>query len=311
VFVDAFGVYVCVALDADGDPTVRIMDFCTTNDCVAAAQYVLDGENNGSVAAAVPMSAATDGRDHWLAPGEPHCADCHAAPFTEQSGNINPFPPFKYPRKAALMRYSRGHKDLTCQSCHESIHGLYPVTPTIDNTSYAQAASLNDDGSHGPLKCGACHTVDGSGVPVWVDDLTYNGQPVAGNLDLAIQWAHTATAEYDVLTPGGTCENCHEDKSADVGWTNRRWTEHSFKGRIPRASMDQVEATLGIDQTDPVNTLCTSCHGDRSSRLQRSGCTDKWRNHLIEGRASEAVWEDVTDQLLSDQPAADGTICGW
>ena len=149
------------------------------------------------------MSAATDGRDHWLSPGEPHCADCHTAPFTEQSGNINAFPPFNYPRKASLMRYSRGHKDLTCQSCHESIHGLYPVTPTIDNTSYAQAASLNHDGSHGPLKCGACHQVDGTGVPTWVEDgLTFNGQPVKENYDVAVQWAHTATAEYDELTAG-------------------------------------------------------------------------------------------------------------
>ena len=78
---------------------------------------------------AVPFSAATDGRDHWLSAGEPHCADCHAAPFVEQSGNINAFPPFNYPRKAGLMRYSRGHQDITCQGCHESIHGLYPVTP--------------------------------------------------------------------------------------------------------------------------------------------------------------------------------------
>ena len=72
----------------------------------------------------------------------------------EQSGNINAFPPFNYPRKASLIRYSRGHRDITCQGCHESTHGLYPVTPNIDTTTYAQAASMNTDGSHGPLKCG-------------------------------------------------------------------------------------------------------------------------------------------------------------
>jgi hypothetical protein len=81
--------------------------------------------------------------------------------------------------------------------------------------------------------------------------------------------------------------------------------------------MNQVEAQLrpDLDQQnppqplDPLDTLCTSCHGDRSNKLK---CSDKWRDHLIEGRASEAVWEAVTVQLLDpDQPAADGTICGW
>ncbi len=62
VFNDAFGVYVCVALDVDGDPSVRILEgFCTTPDCVTLAQATLDAEGNGSIAAPVPFSAATDG----------------------------------------------------------------------------------------------------------------------------------------------------------------------------------------------------------------------------------------------------------
>ncbi len=130
----------CGTFDADGDFSVHIMDFCTTPDCVATAQATLTTAGLGGLAVPVPMSAATDGRDHWLAPGEPHCADCHAAPFTEQSGNINAYPPFNYPRKASLMRYSKGHQNISCQGCHESIHGLYPVTPNIDTTTYAQAA---------------------------------------------------------------------------------------------------------------------------------------------------------------------------
>ncbi len=121
-----------------------------------------------------PSRLPPTARDHWLAPGEPHCADCHAAPYTEQSGNINAFPPFNYPRKASLMRYSRGHQDISCQGCHESIHGLYPVTPTIDTTSYAQAANLNADGSHGPVKCGACHQVNQQRHP----DLDAQQQPL-------------------------------------------------------------------------------------------------------------------------------------
>ncbi len=89
-------------------------------------------------------------------------------PYVEQSGNINPYPPFNYPAKAGLMRYSKGHQGVCCQGCHESIHGLYPVTPDIDTTSYAQAAALNADGSHGPLKCGTCHDVDSKGIPTWI-----------------------------------------------------------------------------------------------------------------------------------------------
>ena len=216
--------YACLDFDGDpggavagaGDPSVRILDFCTTPDCVAVAQATLDAEGFGSIAAPVPFDAATDGRDHWLAPGEPHCADCHQAPFVEQSGNINAFPPFNYPRKASLMRYSRGHQDITCQGCHESIHGLYPVSPTIDSTSYAQAASLNPDGSHGPLKCGTCHETDNADIPLWIrNGLSYNGQRV-DDIDTAIQWMHTFTDEASVLQPGGVCENCHKDRSNKI-----------------------------------------------------------------------------------------------
>ncbi|HHH43302.1 MAG TPA: hypothetical protein ENK49_04120, partial [Gammaproteobacteria bacterium] len=68
--------WLCGSFDGDGDFSVDILDFCTTPDCVSAAQQDLP---SGSLAVPVPMSAATDGRDHWLSPGEPHCADCHAA----------------------------------------------------------------------------------------------------------------------------------------------------------------------------------------------------------------------------------------
>ena len=179
-----------VTFDDDGDPSVNILSFCTTVDCVAKinankgdeSQWrypesgAVDGVdgfiNAANTAVAVPFSAADDARDHWLAAGEPHCADCHAAPYTEQSGNITAYPPFNYPAKASLNRYTRGHQDIQCQACHESIHGLYPVGAAMDNTTYAQAAALNADGSHGPLKCGTCHEVpvDGNGIPLWINE---------------------------------------------------------------------------------------------------------------------------------------------
>ena len=156
---------------------------------------------------AVPFSAATDGRDHWLSAGEPHCADCHKAPYVEQSGNINFFPPFNYPAKARLMRYTRGHQDIVCQGCHESIHGLYPVRPPIDTTTYAQAAALNADGSHGPLKCGTCHRSMGRHPDL---DRCFCGGAIcrrSATFDDAVGWAHTYTAEANVLN--STCQNCH------------------------------------------------------------------------------------------------------
>jgi hypothetical protein len=256
------------------------------------------------------MSAATDGRDHWLSPGEPHCADCHAAPYVEQSGNINAFPPFNYPRKASLMRYSRGHQDITCQGCHESSHGLYPVTPTIDTTSYAQAASLNHDGTHGPLKCGTCHQVGADGIPSWVrGGLEYRGQSVAGDFDTAVSWMHDYTDETSPLD--SVCLNCHGIKGTDwdvVSSTNKKWVQHTFRDRTARETMDKVELEVvghvsgDSNFEDPLTTVCVQCHKDRTNKL--SCASSKWKTHLIDGRVAESVWEDVSAQLA-------GSTCGW
>ncbi|MEN8207600.1 MAG: hypothetical protein ABFS24_16590, partial [Pseudomonadota bacterium] len=309
--------FICGSVDGDGDVNVSLLDFCTTPDCVAAAQATLDALPGGTAAVPVPMSAATDGRDHWLSPGEPHCADCHAAPYVEQSGNINAFPPFNYPKKASLMRYSRGHQDITCQGCHESIHGLYPVTPTIDTTTYAQAASLNHDNSHGPLKCGTCHDVDSNGIPVWVKDLEYNGQPIGNDFDAAVSWMHTYTDEASPLAPGGVCENCHGVKGNNwdvVGEGNKNWIQHGYRGRASRNAMDKVELEIqgylsgdlsdpdNINQIAPEDGVCQQCHRDRISKLSCN--STRWKDHLIEARVAESVWEDVSQTHL-------GSTCGW
>jgi hypothetical protein len=170
---------------------------------------------------------------------------------------------------------------------------------------------LNHDGTHGPLKCGTCHEVNGDGVPSHIEDgLLYNGQPIVNDYDAAVSWMHTFTAEADGL--GDYCLNCHQDNSSDISLTNRTWTEHSSKGRSSREMMDKAEQSqLGVvagdpadGLVDPTNTVCTSCHGDRSGSLSRKGCSTKWRNHLIEGRASEAAWE-----YMSTENA--GSTCGW
>jgi hypothetical protein len=317
---DCFGTgsptfYICGTVDGDpggalpgaGDVNVALLDFCTTPDCVAAAQATLDN-SKGQTAVPVPFSAATDGRDHWLSAGEPHCADCHAAPYVEQSGNISAYPPFNYPQKASLFRYTRGHQDITCQGCHESIHGLYPVTSDIDTTSYAQAAGMNTDGSHGPLKCGACHVANSAGVNKAVAALDYQGTPIGQDFDAAVSWMHTYTDEADPRDY--ICLRCHIDNRAAVSSTNGKWTSHAKQGRVSRDTMDKVELLqLGHVAGDPnvenpYNSVCTSCHGNRSNTLSRAGCSTRWKDHLIEGRASEAVWEYVSDDRLSQ-------TCGW
>jgi hypothetical protein len=236
----------------------------------------------------------------------------------EQSGNIDAFAPFNYPRKASLMRYSRGHQDITCQGCHESIHGLYPVTPTIDTTSYAQAASLNHDGSHGPLKCGTCHDVGQDGIPIWVGQgLMYNGEQVFGDFDAAVSWMHTYTEEANPRD--SVCLNCHGPKDdADISATSKNWVQHAYRGRVSRSSMDLVEIAVngavsgaGVpgsgDADDPLDTVCMQCHRDRTSKVTcdlGAQSASKWKNHLIEGRVAESVYEDVSTFLI-------GSTCGW
>jgi mono/diheme cytochrome c family protein len=125
---------------------------------------------NDKNGAAVPYEAATGGGDWWLAPSEPHCANCHAAPFVESGGGK--YFPVDQPNKYALYRHSKAHGEIACQSCHESIHGLYPVRyegdeKSVDLTTHQQALQFSPDGKYaGPVTCAACHTVNEKGVPV-------------------------------------------------------------------------------------------------------------------------------------------------
>ena len=337
VFNATFNVNVCVSLDADGDPSVNILSFCTTADCVTKINANKTDQSQwrypanpfkgtGTSGAAVPFSAADDARDHWLSPGEPHCADCHAAPYTEQSGNITFYPPFNYPAKASLSRYTRGHQDISCQGCHESIHGLYPVAPAIDNTSYAQAAALNADGSHGPLKCGTCHTVNGNGIPTWIGALGGGAiLPQTGNFDQAVTWAHTYTAEANVLNT--SCQNCHgvngvfspgaiNTSSTPAQWTKvasstEAFLKHAMNGFASRQMMDKAEILVNgavSGTTDGSDGVCLGCHTDNSGVLNTEGCDldneSTWFEHLSQGRVAESAWETASQ-------AQTGSNCGW
>lgn len=185
-----------VKKDADGDINVTIL---SANPAVDPKSLKLPAGATG--AAAVPYDAASDGRDYWLAAGVPHCADCHAAPYVEGQGGVA-FP-INQPGKYSLMRYSKGHAGLACQSCHESIHGLYPVTPDTDLTTYKQAAQFNPDGSHGPLKCASCHWTNKAGVPFLAarKGHLWNGKPILNDFDAAVSWMHASAPDLGGKIP--------------------------------------------------------------------------------------------------------------
>ena len=173
-----------IKVDADGQPVLTDPDVDGDRSVI-----IVDTDPLGAEGAAVPYDAATHGRDYWLAPGEPHCADCHSPPFVESMGGAA-FP-IDQPGKYALMRFSKGHSGISCQGCHESTHGLYPVNPVVDITSYQQAALLNPDGSHGPVKCGACHKVNGDGVPSGHQDVINPDGPYWKDYGKAVELQHS------------------------------------------------------------------------------------------------------------------------
>jgi mono/diheme cytochrome c family protein len=125
----------------------------------------------------VPYAAASGGNDWWLSASEPHCADCHIAPFVESMGGK--YFPIDQPNKLSLYRYSKAHGNIACQSCHESAHGLYSTrydgpNRTVDITTHEQALQYSPDGEYaGPVTCSACHTTNKKGVPAQLNGTEY------------------------------------------------------------------------------------------------------------------------------------------
>jgi cytochrome c553 len=120
---------------------------------------------------------------------------------------------------------------------------------------------------------------------------------------------HTYTDEASPLV--GVCVNCHEVKGNNwdvVSSTNKKWIQHAYRGRVSRNAMDKVELEVVGHYSgdpafeDPLNTLCIQCHQDRSNKASCN--STRWKDHLVEGRASEPVWEYVSTMLT-------GSTCGW
>jgi hypothetical protein len=151
-----------------------------------------------------PYRVIDDGGDYWLAAGEPKCADCHLPPFVESMGGT--YFPIDQREKPSLMRYSKGHHGLSCQTCHQSMHGMHPVDPDgVDPTTLAQAKLLNPDDHPGPLRCAACHTVDPDGVPVGVEESDLDRFPASRfptRYERAVALAHTARTWEEIHGPG-------------------------------------------------------------------------------------------------------------
>jgi len=137
----------------------------------------------------VPYAAASGGDDWWLSASEPHCADCHLAPFVESEGGQ--YFPIDQPNKLSLYRYSKAHGDLACQTCHESSHGLYSTRfdgeRSVDITTHEQALQYSPDGEYtGPVTCAACHTTNDKGVPTQLTGTKYEND----------YWASVTLAHY-------------------------------------------------------------------------------------------------------------------
>ena len=135
---------------------------------------------------------------------------------------------------------------------------------------------------------------------------------IRNDFDAAVTWMHTYTDEASPLE--SVCLNCHGEKTTGAGYwddissTNKTWIQHAYRGRVSRTSMDKAELeAVGHVSGDPAvenpyTTLCLNCHQDRSNRVACS--STRWKDHLIEGRAAQSVWEYVTMDKT-------GSLCGW
>ena len=169
---------------------------------------------------AVPYAAASGGNDWWLSASEPHCADCHLAPFVESEGGQ--YFPIDQNNKLSLYRYSKAHGDLACQTCHESSHGLYSTrydgpNRTVDITTHEQALQYSPDGEYaGPVTCAACHTVNKKGVPVQLEGTAY-----ADDYWASVTLAHYMRSGDQKLSVKELVEKYPYDKSTQIvkdGW---------------------------------------------------------------------------------------------
>lgn len=141
-------------------------------------------------------------RDGWL--DEPNCQVCHQNGARHTSALVNGSLRAVIDTKFAtnpntpsagksLYRFSTGHGDLQCSSCHGSTHAIFPTSHAADNV-YSQ----NLQGHSGTVaECTACHTTMPS---------TTTGGP-HGMHTVGQNWvnAHEDVAERNAAQ----CTTCH------------------------------------------------------------------------------------------------------
>ena len=165
--------------------------------------------------------------------------------------------------------------------------------------------------------------VDSNGIPDWIASIWWRGcRQQISNFDDAVGWAHTYTAEANVLNT--TCQNCHgvngafgkpstptAHRRSGPGWHSHTdgFLEHAMNGFTSRQMMDKAETlVLGnvYGSTDGSDGVCLGCHvrQQRVNTRAVTWTTPRWIEHLTQGRVAESVWEQVS-------LARPGARCGW
>jgi cytochrome c553 len=115
----------------------------------------------------------------------------------------------------------------------------------VDETTWQQAALLNNDSSHGPIKCASCHETNANGTVKGTHLITYQGTPIDTDLQTAIAWAHTFTAGHSLADT--TCVRCHASKLSELSCG--ALLDHLDAGRIERRHAIAIAQERGLSCT--------------------------------------------------------------
>ncbi len=155
-------------------------------------------------------------RNGWLE--EPTCQSCHTGPANQNNGQIRFTSSFTSPgvervainntfavNPGTLYRFSEGHGDLQCSTCHGSPHAIYPSAERNDSLQN----ELIQGHAGTVVECTTCHTATPN---------TFNGgphgmhpvgnTPFAEKQDHKERWFHGKAKED--FGPGlVSCQACH------------------------------------------------------------------------------------------------------
>jgi len=163
-------------------------------------------------------------RQGWL--DVPNCQSCHQegkrhteAVTDQMSGTLRAALDTRFATESntpsqgvSMYRYSEGHGNMQCSSCHGSTHAIYPSSHTQDNLQ-----SIAVQGHEGTIsECTACH----DSTP-----RTTSGGP-HGMHSVGQYWvnAHKDAAEHN----SGQCKSCH-GQDYRGSFLSKTFSARSFK----------------------------------------------------------------------------------